>query len=55
MRRLHLGGGGGEGEGDTPLFVAVTRNRSKISALAPKEHQIRMRSDERDFYFCLQG
>ena len=53
MRRLHLRGGGGEG--NTPLFVAVTRDRSKISALSPKEHQIRMRSDERDYYFCLQG
>ena len=35
---------------------AVARDSSKISAFAPQEHQIRMRSDERDndnniFYF----
>ena len=52
MRGLHLGGGGG---GGTPLFVAVAHDRSKNSALAPQEHQIRMRSDERDYYFCPQG
>ena len=35
---------------------AVARDSSKISAFVPQEHQIRMRSDERDndnniFYF----
>ena len=38
------------GEYETSLF-AVARDSSEMSALVPQEHQIRMRSDERNKRF----
>ena len=42
------GGGGGWGGGGGAKLICSLRGRSKISAIASQEHQIRMRSDERD-------